>query len=141
MDSRHLIIFDGVCNFCNGAVNFIIQRDPAGRFAFTPMQSELAQQTMRAYGVMNVGIDTFLLVKDGKAFLYSTAALEITRDLNGYWSLFNLFRVVPRPIRDWFYRLFARNRYALFGRSATCRVPGPEIRDRFVGVSSGVNLE
>ena len=134
MDSRHLIIFDGVCNVCNGAVNFIIQRDPAGRFVFTPMQSELAQQTLRAYGVMNVGIDTFLLVKDGKAFLYSTAALEIARDLNGYWYLLSLFRVVPRPIRDWFYRLLARNRYALFGRRAACRVPDPELRDRFVGL-------
>lgn len=134
MDSRHLVIFDGVCNFCNGAVNFIIARDPAGKFAFTPMQSELAQETLRLYGITNVGVDTFLLIKDHQTYIWTNAALEISKDLTGHWYLFNIFRVVPRPIRDWFYRIFARNRYALFGRTTSCMVPNPEVRSRFLGI-------
>ena len=134
MDSRYLIIFDGVCSFCNGAVNFIIRRDAAGKFAFTPMQSDFAQATLRSYGITNVGVDTFLLIKDGQAHVWTDAALEIAGDLDGYWYLFNILRVVPRPVRDWFYRVFARNRYALFGRTATCMVPTAEVRGRFIDV-------
>ncbi|MFN3580729.1 MAG: thiol-disulfide oxidoreductase DCC family protein [Pseudomonas sp.] len=79
MDSRHLVIFDGVCNFCNGAVNFIIKRDPSGKFAFSPMQSEYAQNVLRSHGVNDVGVDTFLLVKNGKTYFRTNAAIEIEK--------------------------------------------------------------
>ena len=134
MDNRHIVIFDGVCNFCNGAVNFIIQRDPDGKFVFTPMQSQVAQEFIEKYGANNVGVDTFLLIKNDQCHIGTNAAFEITKDLTGYWYLFNVLRIVPRPIRDWFYRLFARNRYALFGRTDTCMVPTPELLKRFIGV-------
>jgi predicted DCC family thiol-disulfide oxidoreductase YuxK len=134
MDHRHLIVFDGVCNFCNGAVNFIIERDPAGKFIFTPMQSEFAQTIFRSHGINNVGIDTFLLVKNGQAYTWTNAALEISKDLTGYWYLFHIFKILPRPVRDWFYRLFARNRYRLFGRTQHCMVPTPDVKARFIGI-------
>lgn len=133
MDNRHIVIFDGVCNFCNGAVNFIIARDPKGLFAFAPMQSDLAKELMETHNIHNVGIDTFLLIKNGQCFVYSSAALEITRDLTGYWYAFNVFKLLPAPIRDFFYKTFARNRYALFGRQDKCMVPSEEIRSRFIG--------
>lgn len=136
MDSRHIVIFDGVCNFCNGAVNFIINRDPNGIFAFTPMQSELAHELMKRYSVPDVGVDTFLLIKNGQCFVFSSAALEITKDLTGLWYFFNVFRVVPKPIRDAIYKMFARNRYKLFGRKDTCMVPSKEVRSRFVGIKT-----
>lgn len=136
MDSRHIVIFDGVCNFCNGAVNFIINRDPNGIFAFTPMQSELAHELMERYSVPDVGVDTFLLIKNGQCFVFSSAALEITKDLTGLWYFFNVFRVVPKPIRDAIYKMFARNRYKLFGRKDTCMVPSKEVRSRFVGIKT-----
>ena len=136
MDSRHIVIFDGVCNFCNGAVNFIINRDPNGIFAFTPMQSELAHELMKRYNVPDVGVDTFLLIKNGQCFVFSSAALEITKDLTGLWYFFNVFRVVPKPIRDAIYKMFARNRYKLFGRKDTCMVPSKEVRSRFVGIKT-----
>ncbi|MES3007553.1 MAG: DCC1-like thiol-disulfide oxidoreductase family protein [Pseudomonadota bacterium] len=139
MDSRHLIVFDGVCNFCNGSVNFIMKRDPAGVFVFTPMQTQLAREIMLTHQIDNVGVDTFLLVKKGRPYIATDAALEISKDLTGYWYLFNAFKVIPRPIRDWFYRLFARNRYVLFGKADTCMVPTPEVRARFVGVQSEVD--
>ncbi len=134
MDNRHIVIFDGECNFCNGAVNFIIKRDPKGVFAFTPMQSDLAHDLMEKNGIDSIDVDTFVLIKNDQCLVFSSAALEITKDLTGLWYLFNIFRVVPSRIRDFFYKLFARNRYALFGRQDTCMIPTKEVRSRFVGV-------
>ena len=107
MDDRHIIVFDGVCNFCNGAVNFIIKRDPEGVFAFAPMQSELAKELLLKHGI-NPSIDTFMLIKNNKRYVFSTAALEISKDLGGFWYLFNGFRIIPAAIRDLFYKAFAR---------------------------------
>ena len=134
MDNRQIVIFDGVCNFCNGAVNFIIKRDPTGVFAFTPMQSELAHELMNKHDIHNAGIDTFLLIKGDQCFVYSSAALEITKELTGFWYIFRIFKFVPSIIMDFFYKVFARNRYALFGRQEACMVPTEEMRSRFVGI-------
>jgi predicted DCC family thiol-disulfide oxidoreductase YuxK len=134
MVNSHIVIFDGVCNFCNWAVNFIIKRDPEAKFVFTPMQSELAKDLMLKYQIDNVGVDTFLLIKDGRCFIFSSAALEITKDLSGVWYLFLVFKIVPAKIRDYFYKVFARNRYKLFGRKTTCMVPTSDLRSRFIGV-------
>ena len=134
MDNRHIVIFDGVCNVCNGAVNFIIKRDSDEIFAFTPMQSDLAHELMFKHKILNVGIDTFLLIKNNQCFVFSSAALEIVKDLTGFWYIFNIFKFVPSTIRDFFYKLFARNRYTLFGRQEICMVPTEEVRSRFVGI-------
>ena len=98
------------------------------------MQSKLAQELIQKHQISNVGIDTFLLIKKDKAFIWTTAALEISKELSGYWYLFNVFKILPRSFRDWLYRIFARNRYTLFGRTDQCVVPSQEIRARFVGV-------
>jgi len=132
MDNRHIVIFDGVCNFCNGAVNFIIKRDSTGRFVFTPMQSPTGQKLIEKYGAAMVGVDTFLLVKEGQCFERTDAALEITKDLSGLWHWFRVLKILPQPFLDHFYRLFARNRYRLFGRRETCMVPTAGVRDRFL---------
>ena len=136
MNDRHIVIFDGVCNFCNGAVNFIIKRDPQGRFVFTPMQSKLAQELMAKHQIPSVGVDTFVLIKNDQCLVFSSAALEIAKDLTGYWYFFNVFRVIPAPIRDMFYKLFARNRYKLFGRQEICMVPTENLRSRFIGIKT-----
>lgn len=134
MSNNHIVIFDGVCNFCNWAVNFIIKRDPEAKFVFTPTQSELAKELMKKYQLENVGADSFLLIKDGRCFMRSSAALEITKDLSGVWFVFLVFKIVPVRIRDFLYATFARNRYRLFGRKATCMVPAKEHKRRFIGV-------
>ena len=128
-----IVIYDGVCNFCNRSVNFIIQRDKAAKFSFTPMQSEIAQQLIAAYQINNVGMDTFLLVKDGRCYTSTDAALEIASELDGLWYLCRIFKLVPRLIRDYLYRVLARNRYKLFGRAEHCIVPSKEIMSRFIG--------
>ena len=132
MNHRYIVIFDGVCNFCNGAVKFIIRRDPNALFSFTPMQSESGKRLIEEHNAPLIDVDTFLLVKNGQCFDRTDAALEISRDLTGFWFLFRIFKVLPRSFRDYFYRLFARNRYKLFGRREECMVPSPEVRDRFI---------
>lgn len=134
MDNRQIVIFDGVCNFCNAAVNFIIARDPAGMFVFTPRQSDLAQALMAEYGINDVDTDTLLLIKSGQCFVFSSAALEIAGDLAGCWSWFKIFKWLPVPLRDFFYKLFARYRYRLFGKQSECVLPAPEVRSRFIGL-------
>lgn len=133
-EQHYLVIFDGICNFCNGAVNFIINRDPEAKFKFSPIQSKLSQEIIKKHGVANVGIDTFLLVKNGRCYIWTDAAMEISKDLSGSWYLFNIFRVIPSSARDYLYRVFARNRYKLFGKSDNCMVPTEELRSRFVGM-------
>ena len=132
MNNRHVIIFDGLCNFCNGAVNFIIKRDPNKVFVFVPMQSEIAQKLIEEFQAQKVGFDTFLLIKNGVCYYRTDAALEIAKDLTGLWYLFRVFKVLPRGFRDFFYRAFARNRYELFGRKEVCMVPTDDVRSRFL---------
>jgi predicted DCC family thiol-disulfide oxidoreductase YuxK len=132
MENRHIIIFDGVCNFCNEAVNFIIKRDPTGVFVFVPIQSEVAKKLIDEYEAKKVGVDTFLLIKNGTCYYRTDAALEIAKDLTGFWFLLKVFKVIPRRFRDYFYRALARNRYSLFGKKDVCMIPTPDIKSRFL---------
>ncbi|MBX7173098.1 MAG: thiol-disulfide oxidoreductase DCC family protein [Pyrinomonadaceae bacterium] len=125
-----IILFDGVCNFCNGSVNFIIEHDKKGYFKFAPLQSETGQKYIEKFGLNEV--DSIILVEDEQAFTHSTAALRIAKHLDGIWSLGYVFVIIPRPIRNLFYKLFAANRYRLFGKKEACMLPTPEIRQRFL---------
>lgn len=131
---RHIVIYDGVCHFCNRAVHFILKRDPAGIFVFTPMQSEVGQSLLAQYEIRNTGIDSLVLIKQGQCLIDSTAALEIAKDLHGFWYVFGIFRWLPVKFRDYLYQLFARNRYRLFGRSEHCLTPDVQFKDRFLGL-------
>ena len=126
-----IVLFDGVCNFCNSAVSFIIRHDRKGLFKFAPLQSEIGQEMRSKFGIGN-GVDSIVLVEDGRAFMHSTAALRIARGLGGIWSMAYIFIIVPAFIRDWFYKLFAKYRYRLFGRKEACMLPTPEVRARFL---------
>lgn len=132
MEDKNIIIFDGICNFCNDSVNFIIRHDPKKKFMFVPMQSKEAIRLIEKYQVQYVGSDTILLIKNEQSYIRTDAALEITKDLSGYWYLFNLMKVLPRSFRDFFYNLFARNRYYLFGKRDACMIPSNDVRSRFI---------
>ncbi len=132
MDSRYIVIFDGICVFCNGAVNFIINRDPGNIFAFSPMQSEVAQSLIKKHHASNEILNTLILIKKGRCYLRTDATLEISKDLAGYWYLLNIFKIIPRPVRDFLYTLLARNRYNLFGRLSSCMVPTENVKKRFM---------
>lgn len=127
-----IILFDGVCNFCNSSVNFVIEHDKAGYFKFAPLQSEIGESLIKEHGIDPTRTDSVILVEDGKAYLHSTAALRIARKLDGMWSLAYVFIVIPRPIRNVFYKLFAKNRYRLFGKQDACMMPTPDVRARFI---------
>src|SRR5437879_5682466 len=108
-----IVLFDGVCNFCNGAVNSIITHDPNGKFKFAPLQSATGEQMKAKFGIGD-DIDSIVLLENDEVFTHSDAALRILRGLGGIWSIGYAFIVVPKSVRDWFYRLFARYRYLLF---------------------------
>jgi predicted DCC family thiol-disulfide oxidoreductase YuxK len=127
-----VVLFDGVCNFCNATINFIIEHDRTGYFKFAPLQSETGERLMAEHGIDRIETDSVILVENGKAFTHSDAALRIARRLDGIWSWVYAFRVVPRFIRDAAYKIFARHRYRLFGRQDACMMPTPEIRARFL---------
>lgn len=127
-----IILFDGVCNFCNGSVNFIIERDTENYFKFAPLQSDIAQTLLEKHKIDKASTDSVILIENGTAYTHSTAALRVARRLDGAWSLFYVFIAVPKFIRDFFYKLFAKYRYRLFGKTEACMMPTPEIRGKFI---------
>ncbi|MFN8357309.1 MAG: thiol-disulfide oxidoreductase DCC family protein [Spirosomataceae bacterium] len=129
----NVILFDGVCNFCNNSINFIIDRDPNGVFKFASLQSEVGQQLLNDNGLKTSDFDSIVLLKNGKVFQKSVAALEIARELTAPWSWLYIFKIFPAVLRDFFYDIIAKNRYRWFGKLEACRIPTPDLRARFLG--------
>ena len=130
--SGPVILFDGVCNLCNGAVRFVAQRDPRGVFRFASLQSEAGQALLRLHGLRTGDFDSVVLVDDAGVRTKSSAALAVAARLSGPWPALSAFRLVPRPLRDAVYDLVARHRYRVFGRTDQCMIPTPELRARFL---------
>jgi predicted DCC family thiol-disulfide oxidoreductase YuxK len=128
-----IILFDGVCKFCNGSVNFIIDHDPAARVRFAALQSEVGQSLLRKFGLKTTDFDTLVLVEGERCSTRSTAALRIAFYLTAPWRYLSALQLLPVFLRDPAYVLLARNRYRWFGQLDACRVPTPDIRARFLG--------
>ncbi|MFT3885188.1 MAG: DCC1-like thiol-disulfide oxidoreductase family protein [Flavobacteriales bacterium] len=126
------ILFDGVCNLCNGFVQWVIARDSKVKFRFGALQSPVAQQLVAGQPVRPMDLGTVLYVRNGKVLERSTAVLHILKDLGGLWSLLYGFIIVPPFLRDAVYRWVARNRYKWFGQRESCMLPTPELRARFI---------
>lgn len=124
-----IVLMDGECTFCQASVQFIMKRD-RGAFHFASLQSELGHRLVQQYQVAH--IDSVILIEQGKAYLYSDAALRIAAQLNAPWSLLKFTRVVPRLIRDMMYRLIAKNRYYLLKKQSVCHIPTENERARFL---------
>ncbi len=134
--SDAVILFDGVCNLCNSSVNFVIDRDRAGYFKFGALQTPEAEPFVAACG-RDAGdeddlLQSIVLVEKGRCYTKSTAALKIARRLNGAWPLLYGFMIVPRFFRDFVYDWIAANRYKWFGKQDACRLPTPELKQRFL---------
>jgi predicted DCC family thiol-disulfide oxidoreductase YuxK len=127
-----VVLFDGVCNLCNGSVQFIIARDPSARFRFAPLGSAAAQSLINESKAGGPLPDSIVLMEHRQMYTRSTAALRMTRGLRFPWPLLYGLIVVPRPLRDTVYDLIARNRYRWFGKRDTCMMPTPELRARFL---------
>ena len=127
-----IILFDGVCNLCNGAVNFIIDRDPEAHFRLAALQSDIGQELLQKHNLKTADFDTIVLVEGDNIYSHSTAALRIARKLSGAWPLFYGFIVIPSPLRNVVYNWISRNRYRWFGKQESCRIPTPDLRSRFL---------
>lgn len=127
-----VILFDGVCNFCNSSVNFVIRHDKQHQFRFAALQSEAGTRLLKAHGLSPDTFNSFILVQGDKAYLKSDAALRVVRSFGGGWRLLSALRFIPRGVRNFFYDLIARNRYRWFGKKDTCMLPSPSIRSLFL---------
>ncbi len=127
----HVVFFDGVCGFCNASVDFLFRHDVHRRLLFAPLQGETAQQRLTAADVEN--LHSLVFWTPTGCYRKTSAVVRIGWTLGGVWSvLATLLWLIPRPLRDVGYNLVARNRYRIFGKKETCRLPTPEERTRFL---------
>ena len=138
-ENHAAVLFDGVCNLCNASVNFIIDHDPGEYFQFASLQSEEAEELLAMCSDGPVTLETIVLIENGTCYDRSTAVLRIARRLSGVWSLAYAFMLIPRPLRDAVYDRIARSRYDWFGKRESCRVPTPDLEDRFLESTSRTN--
>src|SRR5690625_4020251 len=127
----YIIIFDGECLFCQHSVQFIIKRDPEKKFKFSSLQSSTGKRLLNEYGIPQ-SVTSLVLIKEGKSYIKSSAALQICRHLKGIWKIGYLFLVLPKPIRDGIYDFIAKHRYQLVGKTTSCPIPSPEERERLL---------
>ena len=133
-----IVLFDGVCNLCAGAVRFIIPRDRSGRFRFAALQSEAGRRILAETGMTapepRGSPESLVLVANERAHVRSGAALRIAAGLDGGWPVLAVFLIIPAPLRDPAYRFVARNRYSWFGKGTACDVPRIDEARRFIDV-------
>jgi len=127
-----IVYFDGVCNFCNAVINFVIHHDHKDYFRFVSLQSERGQAFLKQHGLPAEKLETFYLDEGGKIYSYSTAALRLAKHLSGIYSWAYAFIIVPGFIRDPVYNFISEHRYKLFGRQDQCMIPTPEMRAKFL---------
>lgn len=142
MKYNAIIFFDGICNFCNSSVNFIIKRDKNNYFKFASLQSEFAQNFLEPFnlvpkvhlgnGKMEKKLDSIILFKNNKLYIKSTAALRIAKHLYGLWKIFFIFIIIPPFIRNFAYDIIAKNRYKWFGKRDSCMIYDDDIKNKFL---------
>jgi predicted DCC family thiol-disulfide oxidoreductase YuxK len=128
----NVVLFDGVCNFCNSSVNLIIDKDKSNKFRFAALQSDAGIKLQKKFGLNPDDLKTFILVEDDKYYTKTTAALRIAKDLKFPWNLSYIFIIIPPFIRNIAYNIIARYRYKWFGKREECRIPSPEERAKFL---------
>ena len=127
-----IVLFDGVCNLCNGAVQFIIRHDKKNIFMFASLQSEVGRKILEQYNFPLDELNSFILIENNKAYTRSTGALRVAKKLNGLWPLLYGFIIIPKFIRDSIYNWVAENRYKWFGKKDACMIPTPELKTKFL---------
>jgi predicted DCC family thiol-disulfide oxidoreductase YuxK len=132
-ENKKIILFDGVCNLCNDAVQFIIKRDQNDTFRFAALQSEVGKKLVTERNIDTQTIDSIILIDPNVAYYTkSTAALKIAEQLKGIWSLLPVLLWLPESLRNIVYDFIAKNRYAWYGKKQECMIPTPELQDKFL---------
>jgi len=129
---RSILYFDGVCNLCDGVVQFVIKRDKRKVFLFASLQSEAGQKAVDEAAQQGISADSVVLYKNGRYYIKSSAVLHTLTELGGMWKLANIAWVFPRVLRNVIYDWVARNRYRWFGKKDSCMIPTPELKSRFL---------
>jgi predicted DCC family thiol-disulfide oxidoreductase YuxK len=132
-----IMLYDGVCGFCNKSVQTIIAHDRKGVLKFAPLQSPYGQEILAKHNLKEIDSVVFVDRSSGAEHLSirSNAALKVANYLGGWWKLLSVFYIVPRPLRDFGYDLFAKYRYRFFGKYDSCLLPSPEVRARFLDMA------
>lgn len=132
-DQKKVVLFDGVCNFCNASVRFIMERDKKDVFRFASLESDLGRKLTDERDIDTSNIDSIIMIDPGIAYyVKSTAALEISKHLSGFYPIFSLFLYLPKGFRDVVYDFIAKHRYSWFGKTEACPMPSPEEQDKFL---------
>ena len=127
-----IILFDGVCNLCASFIQFIIKRDPEGKFRFASMQSETGKALLIKCGLSTTEFNSFVYISHDGHFLKSTAGLKLLKELGGIYQFLYWFIIIPKPLRDFIYTIVAKNRYQLFGKKDSCAIPSSDFEGRFL---------
>ncbi|MGO1752464.1 MAG: thiol-disulfide oxidoreductase DCC family protein [Psychroflexus sp.] len=131
--NKQIVLFDGVCNLCHNAVQFIIKRDPKDKFVFASLDSEIGEKLLSDRHIDRSKIDSIvLIIPDDAYFIKSDAALEISKSLSSIYPIFSYFSILPQAFRDFVYDLIAKNRYRIFGKKEECPLPSPAQREKFL---------
>ncbi|WP_281540309.1 thiol-disulfide oxidoreductase DCC family protein [Maribacter aestuarii] len=132
-EPKKIVLFDGVCNLCNDAIQFVIKRDKEDKFRFAALQSEIGQNLVAERGIDTSKVDSIILIDPGVAYYTkSEAALEIGTELKGYRTLSNILRLIPSSLSNIVYDFIARNRYKWYGKKESCMIPTPELQAKFL---------
>jgi predicted DCC family thiol-disulfide oxidoreductase YuxK len=131
--NKKIILFDGVCNLCNLAVQFVIKHDRKDVFRFVALQSELGQEIVVYIGIDSKNIDSIILYEPGIAYYYkSEAALQIAKNLGGFFHFGTVFKIIPTSIANQVYDYIAKNRYKWHGKKESCTIPTAELKAKFL---------
>jgi predicted DCC family thiol-disulfide oxidoreductase YuxK len=133
VNDNNIVLYDGVCNFCNSSVQFIIRHDKTNSLKFASLQSPVGQQLLAKHSIPKE-VDSVIFIEGDKAYIKSEAAFKLLNYFGSSWKMLKVFSVLPVFFRNFFYDLFAKNRYKMFGKQETCMLPSPEIRARFMDV-------
>ncbi len=134
--NKKIILFDGVCNLCNSSIQFVIKHDKKDVFRFVSLQSELGKNILQHIGIQNNNIDSVVLYEPGISYYYkSDAALEIAKNLGGFWHFGTIFRIIPTTFRNYLYDFIAKNRYKWFGKNESCILPNESLNPKFLTIT------
>jgi predicted DCC family thiol-disulfide oxidoreductase YuxK len=131
-NKNSIILFDGICNLCNHSVKFVLKYDKKKVFYFASLQSNAGRRLLQEHNLSNTVFNSFVLIKDGKPYLKSTAALMVAKKLSGVIKIIYIFIIIPGFIRNAIYNVIAKNRYKWFGKQESCMMPTPDLQSRFL---------
>jgi predicted DCC family thiol-disulfide oxidoreductase YuxK len=132
MTPNNILLFDGVCNLCSNAVQFVLKKNAKENIFFASLQSEVGKSLLAKYHIDSTKVNSLVYIKEGKAYTKSSGALHLSKSLKVPYNFIAVLLIIPKPIRDWIYNIIANKRYKWFGKKETCWLPNPKWKHRFL---------